>query len=94
MTPTKEDGVYLVRRAERDLLKKEVAKSIASILAFVLVYFILIAASIGLVIAAFYAGITIISLRPGIYTILAGLGIIGAGVMVFVFFGQVHVLFN
>jgi phytoene dehydrogenase-like protein len=26
MTPTKEDGVYLVRRAERDLLKKEIAK--------------------------------------------------------------------
>jgi phytoene dehydrogenase-like protein len=26
MTPTREDGVYLVRRAERDLLKKEIAK--------------------------------------------------------------------
>lgn len=26
MTPTREDGLYLVRRAERDLLKKEIAK--------------------------------------------------------------------
>jgi phytoene dehydrogenase-like protein len=26
MTPTKEDGIYLVRRADRDLLKREIAK--------------------------------------------------------------------
>lgn len=65
--------------------KQEATKSIIAIVVFMLVYLLLMAASVALVIAAFYAGIAIISLKPGIYTILAGVGIMGVGVMVFVF---------
>jgi len=65
--------------------KQEAIKSIIAIVVFMLVYLLLMAAAVALVIAAFYAGIAIISLKPGLYTILAGVGIMGVGVMVFVF---------
>lgn len=65
--------------------KKEATKSIASIIVFMLVYLLLMAASIALVVAACYGGVALIALRPGLYTLLGGLGIVGVGLMVFVF---------
>jgi len=65
--------------------KKEATKSVAAILFFLFVYLLLMAVALALVVGAFYAGIGIIALHPTFYTLVAGIGIIGAGVMVFVF---------
>ncbi|HVG15912.1 MAG TPA: M48 family metallopeptidase [Chitinophagaceae bacterium] len=65
--------------------KREASKSIISIVAFILVYLLLIAASIGIFVLSVYGGIGIIYLRPSFYTLLFGLGLVGFGIMVFVF---------
>ena len=65
--------------------KKEVTRSIISIIGFILVYFLLFALSIGLVVASFYGGIAIMTLRVSFYTLLIGIGLMGFTVMVVVF---------
>jgi len=65
--------------------KKEVTRVMGNILLFFIVYIILFLLSIGLIIACFYGGFAIIVAVPRLITILAGLGLIGLGVMVFVF---------
>ena len=65
--------------------KKEVTRVMGNILLFFIVYIILFLLSIGLIIACFYGGFAIIVAVPRLVTILAGLGLIGLGVMVFVF---------
>jgi hypothetical protein len=65
--------------------KKEASKAIVAIIGFIIVYLVMIALAVGLVIASFYGGITIIAARPSLYTILIGLGIMAFGVMIFVF---------
>ena len=65
--------------------KKEVTRVMGNILLFFIVYIILFLLSIGLTIACFYGGVAIIVAVPRLTTIIAGLGLIGLGVMVFVF---------
>lgn len=56
-----------------------------NIVLFFIVYIILFILSIGLSIGCFYAGLKIIVAIPRLYTILAGIGLMGVGVMIFVF---------
>lgn len=65
--------------------KKEAAKSVAAILAFLLVYLLLFLLSLALVGSCFYVGYFIILAKPSLYTILFSVGLVGCGVMVFVF---------
>jgi len=65
--------------------KKQVSGVMGSIIFFFVVYLLLFILSIGLVIGCVYAGIAIIINVPKLITIVAGLGLIGVGVMVFVF---------
>lgn len=65
--------------------KKEAIKSVVAIIGFILVYLLLFVLSLALVGLCFYTGIFILSARLSFYTILFSLGIIGCGVMIFVF---------
>ncbi|MBL7724820.1 MAG: M48 family metalloprotease [Chitinophagaceae bacterium] len=65
--------------------KKQVSGVMRSIIFFFIVYLLLFILSIGLVIGCVYAGIAFIINVPRLITIIAGLGLIGVGVMVFVF---------
>lgn len=65
--------------------KKEVPAVMGSIIFFFVVYVLLLLLSVALVIGCFYAGIAIITNMPKLITILAGLGLMGAGIMVFIF---------
>jgi Zn-dependent protease with chaperone function len=65
--------------------RKEVTGVMGSIVFFFIVYLLLFLLSIGLVIACFYGGIAIIVAIPRLITIAAGIGLIGVGVMIFVF---------
>lgn len=65
--------------------KKQATRSVIAISGFILVYFILLVLSVALLFAAIWAGIALISIKPGIWTVIGGLGIIGCGVMVFYF---------
>lgn len=65
--------------------KKEVSGVLGSIVFFFIVYLLLLLLSIGMVVGCVYAGFAIIVNVPRIITIIAGLGLIGVGVMVFVF---------
>lgn len=65
--------------------RKEVSGVMGSILLFLIVYLLLFALSVGLVITCVYAGFAIIINLPRFITILIGAGLIGLGVMVFVF---------
>jgi Zn-dependent protease with chaperone function len=65
--------------------KKEVSKVAGSIFLFFLVYFVMFILAIGLVIACVYGGYMLIINMPRLVTILVGIGIIGLGVMVFIF---------
>lgn len=65
--------------------KKQVSGVMGSIIFFFVVYLLLFILAIGLVIGCVYAGIAIIINVPKLITIVAGLGLIGVGVMVFVF---------
>jgi Zn-dependent protease with chaperone function len=65
--------------------KKEAAKSVTAIIGFIVVYLLLFVLSLALVGFCFYGGLFILSARISFYTILFSLGIIGCGVMIFVF---------
>ena len=65
--------------------KKEVASTMGSIIFFFIVYILLFLLSIGLIVACVYGGFMIIVSIPRIITILIGIGLIGLGIMVFVF---------
>jgi Zn-dependent protease with chaperone function len=65
--------------------KKEVSGVMGSILFFFIVYALLLVLSIALVIGCVYAGIAIIINLPRLITIVAGIGLIGVGIMVFIF---------
>ncbi|MCX6317672.1 MAG: M48 family metalloprotease [Bacteroidetes bacterium] len=65
--------------------KKEVAGVMGSIVFFFIVYALLLLIATGLVVGCVYAGIAIITNIPRLITIVAGIGLIGVGVMVFVF---------
>lgn len=65
--------------------KREVSGVMASIIFFFVVYLLLFLLSIGLVIGCFYAGIAIIVNVPRLITVFAGIGLMGVGVMIFVF---------
>lgn len=65
--------------------KKEVSGVLASIIFFFIVYALLLLIATGLVIGCVYAGVAIITNLPRLITIIAGIGLIGVGVMVFVF---------
>ena len=69
----------------KNSFKKEVTRVMSNILLFFFVYIILFLLSIGLIIACFYGGLAIIVAVPKLITIIAGLGLIGLGVMVFIF---------
>ena len=65
--------------------KKEVSGVMASIVLFFIVYILLFLLSIGLIIACVYLGIAIILNVGHLLAILAGIGLIGVGIMVFIF---------
>lgn len=65
--------------------KKEVSGVMGSIVFFFVVYFLMLALSIALVIGCVYGGIAIIVNVPRLITIVIGIGLIGLGIMVFVF---------
>ena len=65
--------------------KKEVAGTMGSIIFFFIVYILLFLLSIALIFGCLYGGFMIIITIPKMITILIGLGLIGLGIMVFVF---------
>ncbi len=65
--------------------KKEVSGVMGSIVLFLIVYVLMFILSIGLIVACVYGGIAIIVAVPRLITIFAGLGLVGLGIMVFVF---------
>lgn len=65
--------------------KSEVSKVMASVLLFFLVYLLLIAASIVLSVICIYLGIIVIAALTNLLGLVAGLGIISIGILVFVF---------
>jgi Zn-dependent protease with chaperone function len=65
--------------------KKQAAKAILAILGFIALYFLLIALSLGLVALCGFLGFTIITVRPGFYTLVIGAGIVVFAVMIFIF---------
>jgi Zn-dependent protease with chaperone function len=65
--------------------KKEVGGVMGSIVLFFIVYLLLFLLSIGLVIGCVYAGIAIIIHITSFIGIFAGVGVIGLGIMVFIF---------
>ncbi len=65
--------------------KKEVGQVLWAILLFFTIYLLLIAASLLLAAACVYLGVSIMVHMTHIITILAGLGIISIGIMVFIF---------
>ena len=65
--------------------KKQVTKTIFSIVLFFVVYILLVIAAIGLAIACFYFGIVIISAIANFMSLLAGLGLMAVGISVIFF---------
>jgi Zn-dependent protease with chaperone function len=65
--------------------KKEVAGTMGSIIFFFIVYILLFLLSIALIAGCVYGGFLIIITIPRMITILIGAGLIGLGIMVFVF---------
>lgn len=65
--------------------KKEVRGVMGNILLFFVVYLLLFILSIALIVVCVYGGVAIIVALPKLITIIAGLGLIGLGIMVFVF---------
>lgn len=65
--------------------KKEVSGVMGAIVFFFIVYFLLFILSIGLVAGCFYAGVGVITSVSHLFGIIAGLGLIGVGIMVFIF---------
>jgi Zn-dependent protease with chaperone function len=69
----------------RAAYKKEVGKTMTAVVLFFVVYIILIGLSIALSIACVYAGVMLMAALSHWIGIIAGLGIISIGIMVFVF---------
>jgi len=65
--------------------KKAARKAIIAILIFMLSYLLLFILSIGLVVSCGALGIGLMVLKPGVITLGLGIGLIGLGVIVFVF---------
>ncbi|WP_343534121.1 M48 family metallopeptidase [Pedobacter sp.] len=65
--------------------KKAARKAILAIIFFMLSYLLLFALSIGLVVLCGALGIGLIALKPSVITLGLGIGLIGLGVIVFVF---------
>lgn len=65
--------------------KKAARKAIIAILIFMVSYLLLFALSIGLVVLCGALGIGLIALKPSVITLGLGIGLIGLGVIVFVF---------
>lgn len=65
--------------------KQQVYAMIQGIILFALLYLVLIALSIGLLVACFALGVGIIAAKPSFITVAIGAGIIALGVMVFLF---------
>ncbi len=65
--------------------KREVTKVLASILLFILVYFLLMTSAIGLALLSGFGGIMLIGFHPSFITLMLGLGLIGLGMMVLFF---------
>jgi len=65
--------------------KKEVGGVLTTIILFFIVYLLMFLLAIGLVAACLYGGFAIITNLTSIYGILAGIGVAGVGVMVFIF---------
>lgn len=80
MTTTKKDLLTVSAG-----FRREAIKSIIAIVAFILVYLLMVAAAAGLVVLSFYGGISLITMKFSFITLASGLGIMAAGVMVFVF---------
>lgn len=71
--------------APTPLYRKEATKAILSIIAFIIVYFVLFALSLALALLCIYGGAMIIILKPTFITLALGVGIMSTGVMVFIF---------
>lgn len=65
--------------------KAQTTKAIMSIVLFVIIYCLLILMAIGLTILCLYAAMIIIITRPGIFTIVLGVGIGSMGVLILIF---------
>jgi len=65
--------------------KKMTFRAIFAIIAFILVYFILLALGIALTIGCIYGGIMLIITIPKFITIVLGIGLASLGIMVFIF---------
>src|ERR1700722_8025562 len=65
--------------------KKQVGRTVGSIILFLIVYIVLILAAIALAIGCFYAAGALISAIPGIFTAIIGLGLLGVRISVIFF---------
>ncbi|PWJ42636.1 M48 family metallopeptidase [Sediminitomix flava] len=68
-----------------ETFKKQASKSIVSIALFVIVYLFLIVLAVGLTALCVTGGFMLIAVRPGLLTILLGLGLASVGLMVLIF---------
>ncbi|MDA3614127.1 M48 family metalloprotease [Polluticaenibacter yanchengensis] len=68
-----------------DSFKKQAKKAISAILVFMAVYAMLLFLSIVLIALCVFGGISLITAVPNLFTVIIGLGIIGAGIFVFIF---------
>ena len=65
--------------------RKEATRAVVSIAGFICVYLLLITFSVGLMVLCCYAGVMLITFKASLYTLVIGVGIMGFGVMIFVF---------
>jgi Zn-dependent protease with chaperone function len=65
--------------------KKETTRSVIAIVGFILVYFILFVLSLALAGVCLFGGVAILAAKVSFLTLLLSVGIIGCGVMIFVF---------
>ncbi len=65
--------------------KAQATKAVASVLLFVLIYLLLIAAAIGLTVLSMYLGLMIVSAHPSFFTIMLGLGLASFGLLILFF---------
>jgi Zn-dependent protease with chaperone function len=65
--------------------RKQVSSTIRAIISFIIVYLILVLLALAFAGASAYAGFAIIVLKPSLYTLLAGAGLVIMGFLVFIF---------
>lgn len=65
--------------------RKEAIRSLFAIIAFIIAYILMFIFALGLVAVCFYLGYLILSISAGWLTLLLSLGIVGCGIMVFIF---------